>query len=87
MITAEHKRIRPMVMLYLWISRCCAKEEKARKAKVTRKAKAKAKARKVKARKVKATKTKTRKAKAKVRTMPKPSTLLDTVFSAKVGDS
>ena len=45
------------------ISRCWVKEEKARKAKATRKAK------------------------AKVRTVPKPSILLDTVFNAKVGDT
>ena len=58
LITAEHKRIRPLVMLYPWISRCWVKCEKARKAK--------AKARKAKAAKTK--RTKTRKAKAKVRT-------------------
>ena len=55
MITAEHKRIRPLVMLYPWISRCWVKEEKVRKAEATRNAKAKAKA---KASKAKATKTK-----------------------------
>ena len=66
-------------MLYPWISRCWVNEEKARKAK--------AKARKVKATNTKRTKTKTREAKAKVRTMPKPTALLDTFFNAKVGDA
>ena len=73
----------PPTMLYPWISRRLAKEakaRKARKAKATRKVKVKAKARKAKT-------TKMRRTKTKARTIPKLlNTLVDTVFTAKVGD-
>ena len=64
MIVAEHKRVRPLVMLYPWISRCWAKA-KARKATAIRRAKANAKASKANTAKTRRTRTKTRTAKGK----------------------
>ena len=52
-------------MLYLWISRCWAKEEKARKARATRRVKARAKSKKIENNKDEKDKDKGRKGKGK----------------------
>ena len=65
MTTAEHKRVRPLVMLYLWISRCWVKGGKGKKGKGEKKGKGKGKGKKGESNKDEKDKDKDKKGKGK----------------------